>query len=124
METDVPRLNEAVLHLTRLDCLCRRTVPEWSFYNYFPRIRRIIDRLEQDCFSAADIHLPTVYMNGESLEDAYAATLIANTTHEDGIASPPYCKEYKEWRSWIVEVMVPVPRLIIKLSPSPEIFER
>ncbi|KAH0848299.1 hypothetical protein AYO21_04329 [Fonsecaea monophora] len=44
----------------------------------------------------------TFYINSEQVIDAYNATLIANTTDHDTVASPSYVTAgVQEWRSWL-----------------------
>ncbi|KIW23422.1 uncharacterized protein PV07_11620 [Cladophialophora immunda] len=44
----------------------------------------------------------TIYINSEHVLDAYNATLIANTTEQDTVASPAYVTSgVQQWRSWL-----------------------
>ncbi|KIY03459.1 uncharacterized protein Z520_00150 [Fonsecaea multimorphosa CBS 102226] len=58
--------------------------------------------MDQKCQGFIKTLPSTVYVNSEHVLDAYNATLIANTTDQDTVASPSYVSSgVQEWRSWL-----------------------
>ena len=65
-------------------------------------VHQVLNELDQAASSFIQNHVGPLYITGEAVEDAYATTLIANTTHEDRLATNEYCEVYKEWHAWLV----------------------
>lgn len=57
--------------------------------------------LNQSCRDYLRNHPHQRYMTGQSISDAYRATLITNTTHTTELATPEYYSKYDEWHSWL-----------------------
>ncbi|GAB7340162.1 hypothetical protein MBLNU457_6640t1 [Dothideomycetes sp. NU457] len=63
-------------------------------------IEQIRCRVESDLQFLSDHEIG--YFTGESAKDAYAATLIANTTHEENLATAEYERcGFAQWREWL-----------------------
>ena len=63
-------------------------------------IDQLIDKVSSD-LKYITTHVPK-YFTGESVEDAYAATIIASTAHDGTLATRDYEKEgFARWQSWL-----------------------
>ncbi len=75
---------------------------DFKKYSDVARVHQVLHALDWAALSFIQDHVGPLYITGEAVEDAYAATLIAETTHEDRLATQDYCQMHKEWQAWLV----------------------
>ena len=75
---------------------------DWKTFEDIGTLHQDVLSLDQDSQAFINALPHSTYITSETIANAYHSTLIANTTNQDTIASPPYISQgSQDWRAWL-----------------------